>query len=102
MLAAIAGEARLDLGSVKALLGGTYAGFAATEKAEELAGSVTGTVLPFSYSPQLELLADPGLLGRPIMYFNAARLDRSIELSTEDYVRLASPRVAPITLAAPC
>jgi Ala-tRNA(Pro) deacylase len=31
------------------------------------------------------------------MYFNAARLDRSIALSNEDYVRLTAPRVAPIT-----
>ncbi|NJP89411.1 YbaK/prolyl-tRNA synthetase associated domain-containing protein [Nonomuraea sp. FMUSA5-5] len=97
VLAVVPGDARLDLQAVKALLGGTYVAFAATEKAEELAGSVTGTVLPFSYDPRLELVADPSLLDQPELFFNAGRLDRSVALNTEDYVRLASPRVAPIT-----
>jgi Ala-tRNA(Pro) deacylase len=66
------------------------------DKAEQLAGSVAGTILPFSYDPRLELVADPGLLSVPELYFNAARLDRSIALSTEDYVRLATPRLVPI------
>lgn len=39
-LAVVPGDARLDLQAVKTLLGGSYAGFAATEKAEDLAGSV--------------------------------------------------------------
>lgn len=96
VLAVVPGDARLDLNAVKALFGGSYAAFAATDKAEELAGSVTGTVLPFSYHPQLELIADPALLEFPELYFNAARLDRSLALATEDYVRLAAPRVEKI------
>lgn len=98
VLAVVPGDARLDLQAVKALLDGTYVAFAAKEKAEELAGSVSGTVLPFSYDPRLELVADPSLLGRPELYFNAARLDRSVALATEDYVRLAAPRIEPITM----
>jgi Ala-tRNA(Pro) deacylase len=100
VLAVVPGDARLDMAAVKALLGGTYAGFADTATAEQLAGSVSGTVLPFSYSPDLELVADPALLRAPELYFNAARLDRSVALATEDYVRLASPRLAPITVLA--
>lgn len=99
VLAVVPGDARLDLPAVKALLGGTYAGFAATDRAEELAGSVTGTVLPFSYSPQLELIVDPRLLTFPELFFNAGRLDRSVALVTEDYLRMATPRVEPITAA---
>jgi Ala-tRNA(Pro) deacylase len=34
------------------------------------------------------------------MYFNAARLDRSIALVTEDYLRVAAPRVERITAQA--
>ncbi|MDX3106376.1 YbaK/prolyl-tRNA synthetase associated domain-containing protein [Nonomuraea angiospora] len=98
VLAVVPGDARLDLQAVKALLDGTYVAFAAKDKAEELAGSVSGTVLPFSYDPRLELIADPTLLDQPELYFNAARLDRSLALATDDYVRLAEPRVAPITL----
>ncbi|TMR08502.1 YbaK/prolyl-tRNA synthetase associated domain-containing protein [Nonomuraea zeae] len=97
VLAVVPGDARLDLQAVKALLEGTYVAFAAKEKAEELAGSVSGTVLPFSYDPRLELVADPSLLDQPELYFNAGRLDRSVALATEDYVRLAEPRLAAIT-----
>ena len=100
VLAVVPGDARLDLAAIKAMLGGSYAGFADTPTAERLAGSVSGTVLPFSYSPDLELVADPALLQVPELYFNAARLDRSVALATEDYVRLATPRLAPITVAA--
>lgn len=97
VLAVVPGDARVDLLAVRALVGGTYAAFAGKDKAEELAGSVSGTVLPFSYHPRLELIADPALLQTPELFFNAARLDRSIALATEDYARLAAPRVAPIT-----
>ncbi|GAA3614312.1 hypothetical protein GCM10022419_119330 [Nonomuraea rosea] len=97
VLAVVPGDARLDLQAVKALLEGTYVAFAAKEKAEELAGSVSGTVLPFSYDPRLELVADPSLLDQPELYFNAGRLDRSVALVTDDYVRLAEPRLASIT-----
>jgi Ala-tRNA(Pro) deacylase len=99
VLAVVPGDARLDMAAVKALLGGTYVAFADTARAERLAGSVSGTVLPFSYSPDLELVADPTLLQPPELFFNAARLDRSVALATEDYVRLASPRLVPITVA---
>ncbi|WP_246090383.1 YbaK/prolyl-tRNA synthetase associated domain-containing protein [Nonomuraea deserti] len=97
VLAVVPGDARLDLQAVKALHDGTYVAFAGKDKAEELAGSVSGTVLPFSFDPRLELVADPALLEQPEIYFNAARLDRSMALATDDYVRLAGPRLAPIT-----
>lgn len=99
VLAVVPGDARLDLVAVKALFGGTYVAFASTGKAEELAGSVSGTVLPLSYHGQLELIVDPTLLAVPELYFNAARLDRSLALATDDYVRVARPRVEPITSA---
>ncbi|WP_378729522.1 YbaK/EbsC family protein [Nocardia brasiliensis] len=97
VLAVVPGHARLDLQAVKALHEGTYVAFASKEKAEQLAGSVSGTVLPFSYHPELEVIADPALLTVPELYFNAARLDRSLAVATEDYLRVAAPRIAPIT-----
>jgi prolyl-tRNA editing enzyme YbaK/EbsC (Cys-tRNA(Pro) deacylase) len=57
----------------------------------------TGSSLPFSYDERLELIADPALLDHAELYFNAARLDRSIALVCEDYLRLAQPRLARIT-----
>jgi len=99
VLAVVPGDARLDLQAVKSLLEGTYASLAGQDKAEELAGSQAGTILPFSYHPRLEVIADPALLDLPELYFNAARLDRSIALATSDYLRLATPRIEPVTIA---
>jgi prolyl-tRNA editing enzyme YbaK/EbsC (Cys-tRNA(Pro) deacylase) len=69
--------------------------------AERLAGSVTGTILPFSFNPELNLMVDPSLLTNTEIYFNAARLDRSIVLKTSDYVALANPRLERITGSRP-
>jgi len=95
-LAVVAGDARVDLNAIKAMAGGTYVSFASTDRAEALAGSVSGTILPFSFHPELRLIVDPGLLVHPEIFFNAGRLDRSLALSTADYVRLAQPEVVPI------
>jgi Ala-tRNA(Pro) deacylase len=97
VLAVVPGDARVDLNGIKELLGGSYVSFADKARAEELAGSVSGTVLPVSYHEELELIVDPKLLEVPELFFNAARLDRSLALVTEDYVRLAQPRVESIT-----
>ncbi len=96
ILAVVPGDARVDLNAVKALLGGTYVAFASPDIAERLAGSVAGTVLPFAFNPELELVVDPGLLKNEELYFNAARLDRSMALKTSDYLALSQPRVEPI------
>jgi Ala-tRNA(Pro) deacylase len=55
--------------------------------------------LPISYHPDLALVADPALLTFPELFFNAARLDRSIALATGDYVRLAAPRLERVVAA---
>ena len=96
-LAVVPGDARVNLDALKALAGGTYVAFASTDRAEKLAGSISGTILPFSFHPDLELVADPALLTHPEIYFNAARLDRSLALNTDDYVRLADPKIHAIT-----
>jgi Ala-tRNA(Pro) deacylase len=93
VLAVVPGDARVDLAAVKALMKGTYIAFASTDIAEKLGGSVTGTILPFSFNPDLELIVDPSLLENEEIYFNAARLDCSMVLKTKDYVTLATPRL---------
>ena len=96
VLAVVPGDRKVSLPAVKALLGGTYIAFASSDIAERLAGSVTGTVLPFSFSPELEVVVDPSLLENEEIYFNAARLDRSMVLKTRDYVTVAKPRLGHI------
>ncbi|POX56837.1 hypothetical protein C3489_03355 [Streptomyces sp. Ru71] len=95
-LVVVPGDKRVDVAAVKALYGGTYASFATPEIAEELAGSASGTILPFSFDERLELIVDPALLTHPEFYFNAARLDRSLALSTESYREIAEPRLEPV------
>lgn len=100
VLAVVPGDARVDLAAVQALLGATYVAFASSEVAERLAGSVAGTILPFSFTPELELMADPTLLEHEEIFFNAARLDRSMALRTQDYIALAQPRIERIAAGA--
>lgn len=100
VLAVVPGDARVSLPSIKAMLKGTYISFASPDIAERLSGSTPGTVLPFSFDPDLELIVDPSLLAVDEFFFNAARLDRSIALRTQDYVNVAKPRVEAIREAA--
>ena len=96
VLAVVPGDAKVDLQAVKALMRGTYVAFASSEIAERLAGSVAGTILPFSFNPELEVVVDPSLLENDEIYFNAARLDCSMALTTSDYVTIARPRLSRI------
>ena len=94
VVAVVPGNARVDTARVRALFdGATYAGFAATDLAEKLAGSVAGSVLPFAFHPDLALIVDPSVTRQDELFFNAARLDRSMALRTSDYLAVASPRI---------
>jgi Ala-tRNA(Pro) deacylase len=93
VLAVVPGDAKVDLSAVRALMQGTYIAFASAEIAQRLAGSVAGTILPFSFNPELEVIVDPSLLENDEIYFNAARLDRSMTLRTSDYIMIAKPRL---------
>jgi Ala-tRNA(Pro) deacylase len=93
ILGVVPGDARVDLNAVKALLGGTYISFASADIAEKLAGSVAGTILPFSFHHELELVVDPSLLENDEIYFNTARLDRSLAMKASDYAAVAKPRL---------
>lgn len=96
ILAVVPGDVRVDLNAVKALMGGTYVAFASSDSAERLAGSVAGTILPFSFNEELELVVDLSLLENEEIYFNAARLDRSMVLKLRDYIEVAKPRLGRI------
>nr|WSZ13840.1 YbaK/prolyl-tRNA synthetase associated domain-containing protein [Streptomyces canus] len=96
VLAVVPGDRRVDLDAIRALYAARYVGFSDAETAERLARAIPGTVLPFSFDPELEAVADPDVVARPRLYFNAARLDRSLCMSGADYARSAKPRVEPI------
>jgi Ala-tRNA(Pro) deacylase len=92
VLAVIPGDARVDFAAIKALLSATYVSFVTPHLAEEMAGTVIGTILPFAFNPEFELIVDPGLLTHEEIFFNAGRLDRSVALLTKDYMALTKPR----------
>ncbi len=92
VLGVVPGDARVTLNTVKALFQGSYISFASQDIAEKLAGSIAGTVLLFPFSKELILIVDPSLRENEFLYFNAARLDRSVELKTSDYLKIANPR----------
>ncbi|MCT9075534.1 YbaK/EbsC family protein [Streptomyces fulvoviolaceus] len=96
VLAVVPGDRRVDLDAVRTLFAARYVGFSDAQTAERLARAIPGTVLPFSFDPELEVVADPGVVAQPRLYFNAARLDRSLLISGADYARVAQPRVEPI------
>lgn len=96
VLAVYPADCKLDLEAVKSLYSGTYVSFASPDIAEKLAGSVLGTVLPFSFHDDLELIVDPSFLKNEEIFFNAARLDRSVALRASDYEMIAKPRLESI------
>ena len=63
-------------------------------------GCVMGAVPPFSLNPELNIVVDEDLLANATLFFNAGRLDRSMELDTQDWLAVARPRVARIAASA--
>jgi len=95
-LANIPGDCRVDFEAVKDHFRADSVAIAQREKAEELTGCVVGAIPPFSFSGGLQLLADPLIRENDEVVFNAGRLDRSIMMKLEDYLRIAQPRLVPI------
>jgi Ala-tRNA(Pro) deacylase len=100
VLAVVPGDRRVDLDAVKRLYDGRYAGMADTEAAERLSGCAAGTILPFTWSDELDLVVDPSLYDHDTIYFNAGRLDRSLALASADHRRIATPTEAAIATEA--
>lgn len=96
VLAILPGSARLDFNAVASLFEARKCGFASPETAQELTGCVMGAVPPFALNPALAIVVEEDLLANETLFFNAGRLDRSMELDTKDWVAVARPRVAKI------
>jgi Ala-tRNA(Pro) deacylase len=100
VLAILPGSRKLDFGAVAALFEARKCGFASPDTAQELTGCVMGSVPPFALNPDLAIVVDEDLLGNDTLFFNAGRLDRSMELDTKDWLAVAKPRVAKIAASA--
>jgi Ala-tRNA(Pro) deacylase len=97
-LANVPGDCRIDFDGVKHYLNADSVAFASREKAQELTGCVIGAIPPFSFSDQLQVLADPHIQQNEEVVFNAGRLDRSIFMKLDDYISIAKPQITPIAL----
>jgi Ala-tRNA(Pro) deacylase len=100
VLAILPGSRKLDFGAVAELFEARKCGFASPETAQELTGCAMGSVPPFSLNPALAIVVDEDLLANETLYFNAGRLDRSMELDTKYWLAVAQPRIARIAAKA--
>lgn len=97
VLAVLAADRQLDLGALAACCGAKRASLMSPQEIAALTGCVLGAIPPFSFHADLELVADPELFERyPEIAFNAGRLDASMVLAADDYLRIARPRMAAI------
>jgi Ala-tRNA(Pro) deacylase len=96
VMAVVPGNRRLDMKALCNEAGAQKGGFAPPEVATAVTGCVMGAVPPFTFWEELPLIADPAIRDNREVCFNAGRLDRSIFMDIDDYVRLARPQLAAI------
>lgn len=96
VLAILPGNRKLDFAAVATLFEARKCGFASPETAQALTGCVMGSVPPFALNSDLAIVVEEDLLANDTLFFNAGRLDRSMELDTRDWIAIAKPRVARI------
>ena len=99
-LANVPGDCRVDFEGIKSHFNADSVAMAPRAKAEALTGCVIGSIPPFSFNAELQLLADPLIRQNQEVVFNAGRLDRSIFMQLEDYARIAAPQWVKIALRA--
>ena len=100
VLAILPGNRKLDFGAVARLFEARKCGFASPETAQQLTGCAMGSVPPFAFNRDLAIVVDQDLLANDTLFFNAGRLDRSMELDAKDWLAVARPRVAKIAAEA--
>ncbi|HCR1035456.1 TPA: YbaK/prolyl-tRNA synthetase associated domain-containing protein [Enterobacter hormaechei] len=83
-----------DLSLLASHFGGLKASLASPAEVDTLTGCVFGAIPPFSFHPDLTLVADPLLFERfDEIAFNAGLLEKSVIMDTQDYLRIARPEL---------
>ncbi|WP_445494173.1 YbaK/prolyl-tRNA synthetase associated domain-containing protein [Photorhabdus sp. SF281] len=94
VLAVLPADQQADLSILAKQIGGTRASLASPKEVSELTQCVFGAIPPFSFHPNLKLVADPLLFERfDELAFNAGSLECSVILNTKDYHRIAQPEL---------
>lgn len=92
VLAILSAEKQADLARIAAFFSANKASLASPAEVEELTRCVFGAIPPFSFHSRLKLIADPYIFENfTEIAFNAASLEQSIILNSEDYLRIAKP-----------
>jgi len=94
VLAILAADLQADLSRLALHFGGSKASLASPAEVDELTACVFGAIPPFSFNPDLHLVADPVLFQRfDDIAFNAGLLEKSVIMNTGDYLRIARPEL---------
>jgi Ala-tRNA(Pro) deacylase len=101
VLAVVPGNRALDMKGLLAALGAQKGRFAPPEEAAAITGCVMGAVPPFSFDPDLPVIADAAIRDNDEVVFNAGLLGRSLYMAMTDYVAIVGPLFADIAAAAP-
>ncbi|MBG0567767.1 YbaK/prolyl-tRNA synthetase associated domain-containing protein [Actinoplanes sp. NEAU-A11] len=96
LLAVVPGDRRVDFRRIRTLFSAVDVSFAPLPVAEQLAGSPSGTFMPFTFHPDLDLVVDAGLMDRSEIFFNVGLADRSIAMKPAAYLSLSTPEIAEI------
>lgn len=93
-------DQQADFTKIAQAAGGKKASLATPEEAYALTDCLMGAVPPFCFNPEVMLIIDPTLATRhEEISFNAGLRERSIILSTQDYLRIVNPKQASIIKA---
>jgi len=94
ILAILAADQQADLSQLARHFGGLKASLASPAEVDTLTACVFGAIPPFSFHPDLTLVADPLLFERfDEIAFNAGLLEKSVIMDTQDYLRIARPEL---------
>ncbi|MNB62430.1 YbaK / prolyl-tRNA synthetases associated domain protein [compost metagenome] len=94
VLAILAADQQADLSQLASHFGGIKASLASPAEVDDLTACVFGAIPPFSFHPDLTLVADPLLFERyDEIAFNAGLLEKSVIMSSADYLRIAQPEL---------
>ena len=94
ILAILAADRQGGLRPLASHFGGLKASLASPAEVDALTGCVFGAIPPFSFHPDLTLVADPLLFERfDEIAFNAGLLEKSVIMDTQDYLRIARPEL---------
>lgn len=96
-LVVLAADRKLDWKKLRAVLGTRKVGLAPSADAERATGIQVGAIPPLGNLIGLETIFDQSVVDTDVVHFNAGSRTHSIEMRSDDLVRVVSPRVARVS-----